>query len=278
MLKALIMTNELTYQPTQVQAVLNDSGQFTVDMILDYDTALDLDYVKQYDLFIGLRMRNNRELTQEALAAGIPGLLGMSYGSPSLPSVCKLFSGGEDNTVTNQVYSHDDTGLAPMPGTFQPYTGSDYIGYFASSGIAAAGRVLCARDSSTYYATAAVFDKGLPNTDGVLLGARAAYIGTTHGAGYTPDGAQLLINVALWVASNQSTVEGKVKAHDGTPLTRMVRFIHKSTGLKAFDVMSDAAQDGLFSAYAPPGLYTGIAYDEFGGNKNAVVLDDILVQ
>lgn len=276
MKKALIISNT---NADIIAEVLTASGFFSVDTILDNDSNLTLNLIKQYDLFVSVNQSNNKTLCNEALQAGIPGVMGPARSGESVAYVCQLMLTTE-NAAGNYspIYSIDESGIAPMPGPFTPFVNTKYIGYFRRVNMLPDVNVLCTLyNNDNTYGTVMLFDKNIPLVNGSTLPARAAVVGPLYNSAYTADGALLLVNCALWAASAQATVEGKVKAHDGTPLSRRVRFHYKTTGLRVFDVMSDANNEGKFSGYAPPGQYYGIAFDEESESKNAVVYDNITI-
>lgn len=256
-----------------MEKVLLEEGHI-VTVIKDQSNDLNLNYMQSFDIVMSLRQRFNKEIIKVALDAGIPVIVGTSYDA-STAKICGMFSVNENiNSSYNLCYTLNPNGLAPL-GEFSPYTSPNYLAFHQKKSIAADGNIICQYDSIDNRVTVATFEKSTANTLGGTFAARCAYIGCSHGYGYSAQGKRLIKSILNYVSGEINVMKGITKLEDNTLVSREV-FVHdRKTGEIMFRTQSDS--NGIFSGYINKGDYYAIAFDEEEGTKNAVVIDRIKI-
>lgn len=269
----LIVTYENTQLISAMEKILLEEGH-VVTVIKDQSNDFNLNYIQSFDILFSLRQRTKKEITKAALDAGIPVIVGTSYGS-STAGICGMFSVNENiNSHYNLCYTLNPNGLAPF-GEFSPYTESNYIIFFQKNSIAAGGTILCQYSSIKDDVIVATFEKSTANTLGETFAARCAFLGCSHGNNYSVQGKRLIRNILNYVLGEVNVIKGITKLEDNTLVSREV-FVHdRKTGEIMFRTQSDS--NGIFSGYINKGDYYAIAFDEEEGTKNAVVIDRIKI-
>lgn len=271
-MKILILTNEVSYIPSTLQEIFIEENHIA-DIVLDSDEALSIDYIKNYDLLVSSHQKNNLTLCKAAIDHGIPTFIGASWSKASPAKVCEMFSGNEgESSNKNTCYPLVADGFTPL-NAFLPYTGNYFITWHRG-GLAPGGKLICQYSASDTDTTCAIFPQGAVTTTGGTFGANCAFFGATCAKAYSEEGRQLIINLINWIAGRLEPIQGRVIAEEiGVP--RQVIVYRRDTGLPAFFTESD--ENGLFSGYIPLNIpHYIVAFDEEGGNKNAVILDKIV--
>lgn len=269
----LIVTYENIQLISAMEKILLEEGH-VVTVIKDQSNDFNLNYIQSFDILFSLRQSSKKEITKAALDAGIPVIVGTSYGS-STAGICGMFSGKEYQTSNyNFCYTINSNGLAPL-GKFLPYNNSNYVCYFDQKSIATGGTILCQYSSTNNGITVAIYEKSTANTLGETFAARCAFLGCSHGYGYSPQGKRLIKNILNYVSGEINIMKGITKLEDNTLVSREVVVHDRKTGEIMFRTQSDS--NGIFSGYINKGDYYAIAFDEEEGTKNAVVIDRIKI-
>lgn len=250
------------------------------------DTLLTEEKGRQYDLIFAQRMHYNINILKALLDSGVPVVASVSYNNSTNTQLSLgMFSSEKaDSTYSNMFDFIDDSSVIFSQFKYKSINSSriafsvstaEKMDFFLSEKMAKSGVTVASKSlNEKNKVVISCFPKGGEDCFGNKFSANCAFWGCSNIAGYK-NIFELLNGLIDWCFGTVE-ISGDVVSSDNGPLSREVIFYPKNRQGVGYKTTSN--KSGKFTIELPAGYeYFGVAFDEDGGDKNAVIIDRIKV-